>query len=171
MCCLGQFDLSQQRDALRRPQQLADDSLAEAEVPQEVAERVVADCQDVLPADAVISLDSGVHHNWYMQFWKARQPQTMLNTWGFSGMGFGAAGILGAKLAAPDRPCVSICGDGGFMMNAQELETAHRLGLNIVMMVLNDNGLGMIRMKQELDGNAPLAVDFGKTLVKQSLGR
>ena len=87
-------------------------------------ERVVADCQEVLPIDAVISLDSGVHHNWYMQFWKARQPQTMLNTWGFSGMGFGAAGILGAKLAAPDRPCVSICGDGGFTMVPHVLCTA-----------------------------------------------
>ena len=53
-------------------------------------ERVVADCRAVLPEDAIISLDSGVHHNWYMQFWNARRPQSMLNTWGYSGMGFGA---------------------------------------------------------------------------------
>src|SRR5262245_25709807 len=54
-------------------------------------ERVVADCQAVLPEDAILACDVGVNHNWYMQFWKARRPQTMLNSWGFSGMGFGAA--------------------------------------------------------------------------------
>lgn len=75
-------------------------------------ERVVADCQAVLPDDAILACDVGVNHNWYMQFWKARRPQTMLNSWGFSGMGFGAAGVLGAKLAAPDKPCVAIVGDG-----------------------------------------------------------
>jgi len=108
-------------------------------------ERVVADCQDVLPADAVISLDSGVHHNWYMQFWKARQPQTMLNTWGFSGMGFGAAGILGAKLAAPDRPCVSICGDGGFTMVPHVLCTAVEYDIPAVWVVWNNFSWSAIR--------------------------
>jgi acetolactate synthase-1/2/3 large subunit len=108
-------------------------------------ERVVADCQDVLPDDAVISLDSGVHHNWYMQFWKARQPQTMLNTWGFSGMGFGPAGILGAKLAAPDRPCVSICGDGGFTMVPHVLCTAVEYDIPAVWVVWNNFSWSAIR--------------------------
>ena len=108
-------------------------------------ERVVADCQDVLPDDAVISLDSGVHHNWYMQFWKARRPQTMLNTWGFSGMGFGAAGILGAKLAAPDRPCVSICGDGGFTMVPHVLCTAVEYDIPAVWVVWNNFSWSAIR--------------------------
>jgi len=108
-------------------------------------ERVVADCQEVLPDDAVISLDSGVHHNWYMQFWKARQPQTMLNTWGFSGMGFGVAGILGAKLAAPDRPCVSICGDGGFTMVPHVLCTAVEYDIPAVWVVWNNFSWSAIR--------------------------
>jgi acetolactate synthase-1/2/3 large subunit len=66
-------------------------------------ERIVADCQAVMPPDAILCCDVGVNHNWYMQFWQARTPQNMLNSWGFSGMGFGAAGALGAKLAAPGR--------------------------------------------------------------------
>ena len=101
-------------------------------------ERVVADCAAVLPDNAIISLDSGVHHNWYMQFWKARKPQSMLNTWGFSGMGFGPSGILGAKLAAPDRPCISICGDGGFTMVPHVLCTAAEYNIPVVWVVWNN---------------------------------
>lgn len=108
-------------------------------------ERVVADCRAVLPDDAIISLDSGVHHNWYMQFWEARQPQTMLNTWGFSGMGFGPSGILGAKLAAPDRPCVSICGDGGFTMVPHVLCTAVEYDIPAVWVVWNNFSWSAIR--------------------------
>jgi acetolactate synthase-1/2/3 large subunit len=108
-------------------------------------ERVVADCRTVLPDDAIISLDSGVHHNWFMQFWQARRPQTMLNTWGFSGMGFGVAGILGAKLAAPDRPCVSICGDGGFTMVPHVLCTAVEYNIPAVWVVWNNFSWSAIR--------------------------
>ena len=108
-------------------------------------ERVVADCQAVFPDDAILSFDSGVHHNWYMQFWKARQPQTMLNTWGFSGMGFGPSSILGAKLAAPDHPCISICGDGGFTMVPHVLCTAVEYDIPVVWVVWNNFAWGAIR--------------------------
>ncbi|HZA66308.1 MAG TPA: thiamine pyrophosphate-binding protein [Geminicoccaceae bacterium] len=108
-------------------------------------ERIVADCRRVLPDDGIISLDSGVHHNWFMQFWTARRPQTMLNTWGFSGMGFGPAGILGAKLAAPDRPCVAICGDGGFAMVPHVLCTAVEYGIPAVWVVWNNFSWAAIR--------------------------
>lgn len=108
-------------------------------------ERIVADCRAVLPDDAIISLDSGIHHNWFMQFWEARQPQTMLNTWGFSGMGFGPSAILGAKLAAPDRPCVSICGDGGFTMVPHVLCTAVEYEIPVVWVVWNNFAWGAIR--------------------------
>ena len=108
-------------------------------------ERIVADCQKVLPEGAILSLDSGVHHNWYMQFWKARRPQSMLNTWGYSGMGFGPSSILGAKLAAPDRVCVSVCGDGGFTMVPQVLCTAVEYDIPVVWVVWNNFAWGAIR--------------------------
>ena len=108
-------------------------------------ERIVADCRAVLPDDAIISLDSGIHHNWFMQFWSARRPQTMLNTWGYSGMGFGPSSILGAKLAAPDRPCVSICGDGGFTMVPHVLCTAVEYNIPAIWVVWNNFSWAAIR--------------------------
>jgi acetolactate synthase-1/2/3 large subunit len=108
-------------------------------------ERIVADCRSVLPDDAIISLDSGIHHNWFMQFWEARRPQTMLNTWGYSGMGFGPSSILGAKLAAPDQPCVSICGDGGFTMVPHVLCTAVEYDIPVVWVVWNNFAWAAIR--------------------------
>ena len=108
-------------------------------------ERIVADCRRVLPDNAIISLDSGIHHNWFMQFWEARQPRTMLNTWGYSGMGFGPSAILGAKLAAPDRPCVAICGDGGFTMVPHVLCTAVEYDIAVVWVVWNNFAWAAIR--------------------------
>ncbi|MBU6506551.1 MAG: thiamine pyrophosphate-binding protein [Alphaproteobacteria bacterium] len=108
-------------------------------------ERIVADCQAVLPDDAILACDVGVNHNWYMQFWKARQPQTMLNSWGFSGMGFGTAGALGAKLAAPDRPVVAIAGDGCFTMVPHVLCTAVEYDIPVVWVIWNNFGWVSIR--------------------------
>jgi acetolactate synthase I/II/III large subunit len=108
-------------------------------------ERVVADSQAVLPDNAILACDVGVNHNWFMQFWNARSPQTMLNSWGFSGMGFGAAGVLGAKLAAPDRPCVSIVGDGSFTMVPHVLCTAVEYQIPVVWVLWNNFGWVSIR--------------------------
>jgi acetolactate synthase I/II/III large subunit len=108
-------------------------------------ERVVADCQAVIPPHGIICCDVGVSHNWYMQFWKARHPQTMLNSWGFSGMGFGAAGALGAKLAAPDRPVVAVTGDGCFTMVPHVLCTAVEYEIPVVWVIWNNFGWVSIR--------------------------
>jgi acetolactate synthase-1/2/3 large subunit len=108
-------------------------------------ERVVADCQAVIPPDGIICCDVGVSHNWYMQFWNARRPQSMLNSWGFSGMGFGAAGALGAKLAAPDRPVVAVTGDGCFTMVPHVLCTAVEYNIPVVWVVWNNFGWVSIR--------------------------
>ena len=108
-------------------------------------EQVVTSLRRLMPDDGILSLDSGVHHNWFMQFWDARMPQTMLNTWGFSAMGFGPSGILGAKLAAPDRPCVSVVGDGGFTMTPHVLCTAVEYDIPAIWVVWNNFAWSAIR--------------------------
>lgn len=108
-------------------------------------ERVVAEVRRALPDDGILSLDSGVHHNWFMQFWQAPQPQAMLNSWGFSAMGFGVCSILGAKLAAPRRPCVAVIGDGGFTMTPHVLATAVEYDIPVVWVVWNNFAWAAIR--------------------------
>jgi acetolactate synthase-1/2/3 large subunit len=108
-------------------------------------EFVVGTLQRLLPDDVILALDSGVHHNWFMQFWQARRPQSMLNSWGYSSMGFGVCGILGAQLAAPDRPCVAVVGDGGFTMAPYVLCTAVEYNLPVVWIVWNNFAWGAIR--------------------------
>ncbi|MFZ2648851.1 MAG: thiamine pyrophosphate-binding protein [Burkholderiaceae bacterium] len=108
-------------------------------------EYLVQALQDVLPEDVILALDSGVHHNWFMQFWKPRRPQSMLNSWGYSSMGFGVCGILGAQLAAPDRPCVAVVGDGGFTMAPHVLCTAVEYELPCIWVVWNNFAWGAIR--------------------------
>jgi acetolactate synthase-1/2/3 large subunit len=108
-------------------------------------EYVVGQLQSVLPDDVILALDSGVHHNWFMQFWHARRPQSMLNSWGYSSMGFGVCGVLGAQLAAPERPCVAVVGDGGFMMAPYVVATAVEYDLPCVWIVWNNFAWGAIR--------------------------
>jgi acetolactate synthase-1/2/3 large subunit len=108
-------------------------------------EYVVAAVQDVLPENAILCLDSGVHHNWFMQFWKPRRAQSMLNSWGYSSMGFGVCGVLGAQLAAPERPCIAVVGDGGFMMAPYVVATAVEYNLPCIWVVWNNFAWGAIR--------------------------
>jgi acetolactate synthase-1/2/3 large subunit len=108
-------------------------------------EYIVGQLQRLLPEDVILSLDSGVHHNWFMQFWKARRPQSMLNSWGYSSMGFGVCGALGAQLAAPDRPVVAVVGDGGFTMAPYVLCTAVEYNLPVIWVIWNNFAWGAIR--------------------------
>jgi acetolactate synthase-1/2/3 large subunit len=108
-------------------------------------EFVVGTLQRMLPDDVILALDSGVHHNWFMQFWRAKRPQSMLNSWGYSSMGFGVCGALGAQLAAPERPVVAVVGDGGFTMAPYVLCTAVEYELPVVWIVWNNFAWGAIR--------------------------
>jgi acetolactate synthase I/II/III large subunit len=131
-------------------------------------QRVVGALQAVMPADGIILPDVGVHHNWVVQFWRARRPQTLLNSWGFGAMGFGVCGVLGAKLAAPDRPCVSVCGDGGFMMRPDVLCTAVEYGIPAVWLIWNNFAYGAIRdIQHGMFAKREIATSF----VRESDGR
>lgn len=108
-------------------------------------EFVVGTLQKQLPDDVILALDSGVHHNWFMQFWQAKRAQSMLNSWGYSSMGFGVCGALGAQLAAPDRPVVAVVGDGGFTMAPHVLCTAVEYNLPVVWVIWNNFAWAAIR--------------------------
>lgn len=111
-------------------------------------ERAVTELRKVVPADGIVLCDVGVHHNWLVAEYEAWKPRTFLQTWGFASMGFAVAGSIGAKLAAPDQPVVSLCGDGAFMMNASAVLTAVEYQVPVVWVVWNNFGYCSIRDQQ-----------------------
>jgi len=111
-------------------------------------ERVLADLRAVLPADGILVSDVGAHHNWIVQEWPPGGPGTLLQSWGFASMCFGMAGVLGARLAAPDTPAVAVVGDGGFLMLPSVVATAVEYGLPAVWLVWNNGGFISIRDQQ-----------------------
>lgn len=111
-------------------------------------ERAVAELRRVVPPDGIVMVDVGVHHNWLVAEFEAWKPRTFLQTWGFASMGFAVAGSIGAKLAAPDQPVVSVCGDGAFMMNASAVLTAVEYNIPVVWLVWNNFGYCSIRDQQ-----------------------
>lgn len=124
-------------------------------------ERVVDAINRSIPAEAIVASDVGVHHNWIVQLLETRRPRQLLQSWGFAAMGYATSGILGAKLAAPDRPCISVCGDGSFLMTPHVLATAKEYDIPAVWVVWNNNGYGSIRdLQHGLFGGRELATSF-----------
>ena len=124
-------------------------------------QRAAVEIDKALPEDAILVSDIGVHHNWLLQFCKPTRPDSLIGSMGFGPMGFGVAGVLGAKLAAPDRPAVAVCGDGAFFMHANVLGTAVEYDIPAIWVVWNNYAYGSIRGLQRgyLD-NRELATDF-----------
>ncbi|MFT5470093.1 MAG: acetolactate synthase-1/2/3 large subunit [Verrucomicrobiales bacterium] len=122
--------------------------------------RIVADVRRAMPDDGIIALDNGMYKIWFARNYSARQPSTVLLDNALATMGAGLPSAIAAKLVRPDRKVVAICGDGGFMMNSAELETALRLDLDLVILLLRDDALGMIRWKQESDGFPDYGLTF-----------
>jgi len=114
-----------------------------------------------MPADGIITLDNGVYKIWFARNYKARQPNTVLLDNALATMGAGLPSAMGSAMVYPDRKVMAVCGDGGFMMNSQELETAVRLGLNITVLILRDDAYGMIRWKQANMGFEDYGLTFG----------
>jgi acetolactate synthase I/II/III large subunit len=124
-------------------------------------QRAAYEIDRVLPEDAILVSDIGVHHNWLLQFCKPKRPDSLIGSMGFGPMGFGVAGVLGAKLAAPDRPCVAVVGDGAFFMHASVLGTAVEYELPVVWVVWNNYAYASIRgLQRGYLGGRELATDF-----------
>jgi len=111
-------------------------------------QRVLQELRGAIPDDAVIISDVGIHHNWIVQEWESRSHRSVLQSWGYASMGFGVAGIIGAHLAAPDRPAVAVVGDGGFLMLPSVVATAVQYDIPAIWVVWNNGGYISIRDQQ-----------------------
>ena len=124
-------------------------------------QRLVADVRKAMPSDGIIALDNGVYKIWFARNYLAHQSNTVLLDNSLATMGAGLPSAMGAKIVHPERKVMAICGDGGFMMNSQELETAVRLKMNLVVMILRDNAYGMIKWKQANMNLPEFGLDYG----------
>ncbi len=124
-------------------------------------QRLVKDVRDVIPDDGIIALDNGMYKIWFARNYPAHAPNTVLLDNALATMGAGLPSAMAAKLVYPDRKVLAICGDGGFMMNSQELETAVRLKQDLVILLLRDDGYGMIKWKQKQMDFHDFGLDFG----------
>ncbi len=124
-------------------------------------QRLVHDVRTVMPEDGIVCLDNGMYKIWFARNYRTHHANTLLLDNALATMGAGLPSAIMASLLYPERRVMAVCGDGGFMMNSQELETAVRLKLNLVVMILNDSAYGMIRWKQAVDGFPDFGLTFG----------
>jgi acetolactate synthase I/II/III large subunit len=124
-------------------------------------QRIVHDVRQVMPEDGIVCLDNGMYKIWFARNYRTRVANTLLLDNALATMGAGLPSAMMATMLYPDRRVLAVCGDGGFMMNSQEVETAVRLGLNLVVLILQDNAYGMIRWKQAVDSFADWGLTFG----------
>lgn len=122
---------------------------------------LVQQVRALMPDDGIICLDNGIYKIWFARGYAAHRPNTVLLDNALASMGAGLPSAMMSAMVYPDRKVMAICGDGGFMMNSQEMETAVRLGLNITVLVLNDNSYGMIRWKQANMGFKDWGLTYG----------
>ncbi len=114
------------------------------------AGRLIALIRDAMPEDTTVVTDVGLNQIWTIRTWQPRFPRGLITSGGMGAMGFGLPAAIGAKIGAPDREVVAICGDGGFFMNIQELATLSHYRLPVKIVVINNGHLGMIRQLQDL---------------------
>ena len=116
---------------------------------------------EVIPEDGIVALDNGMYKIWFARNYRTWVANTLLLDNALATMGAGLPSAMMAAMLYPERRVLAVCGDGGFMMNSQELETAVRLKLNLVVLVLDDGAYGMIRWKQSVDDFADFGMTFG----------
>ena len=122
---------------------------------------LVDQVRKVMPSDGILCLDNGVYKIWFTRSYPAHMPNTFLVDNALATMGAGLPSAMASSMIFPNRKVMAVCGDGGFMMNSQELETAVRLKLNLVVLILNDNSYGMIRWKQANMGFEDWGLTYG----------
>lgn len=123
-------------------------------------QKIVNEVRKALPESGIVTLDNGIYKLWFARNYKALQPNTLLLDNALATMGAGFPAAMAAKMVHPEKKVLAVCGDGGFMMTAQELETAVRLDLNLTVVILNDEALGMIKWKQEDMGFGNYGLDY-----------
>jgi len=123
-------------------------------------QRLVSLLRQNLEEKDVITLDNGIYKLWFARNYTCYHPNTLILDNALATMGAGLPSAMLVNLIYPDRKVVAVCGDGGFMMNSQELETAVRLGLHLIVVILNDSAYGMIKWKQEDMGFDDFGLDF-----------
>jgi acetolactate synthase-1/2/3 large subunit len=124
-------------------------------------QRIVHDVRQVMPEDGIVCLDNGMYKIWFARNYRTHVANSLLLDNALATMGAGLPSAMMAAMLNPARRVLAVCGDGGFMMNSQELKTAVRLGLNLVVLVLQDDAYGMIRWKQAADGHPDFGMTFG----------
>jgi len=124
-------------------------------------QKVIADVRKVMGRDDILLSDVGAHKMWVARQYQCHEPNTCLIPNGFCSMGFALPGSIGAALVHPDKQVLAICGDAGFMMNVQEMETAKRLNSHIVVMVWEDHAYGLIAWKQQNQFGRHTDLSFG----------
>jgi acetolactate synthase-1/2/3 large subunit len=124
-------------------------------------QRIVHDVRQVMPKDGIVCLDNGMYKIWFARNYRTGVANTLLLDNALATMGAGLPSAMMAAILNPQTRVLAVCGDGGFMMNSHELETAVRLRLNLVVLILQDNAYGMIRWKQAVDHFPDFGLSFG----------
>ncbi|MEM1411104.1 MAG: acetolactate synthase large subunit [Pseudomonadota bacterium] len=158
---LPDYNLSGQADVRRRMgEELAAHANDTGEGPIR-PQKMLWDARQVLGPDAIVLSDVGAHKMWIARHFHCHEPNTCLIPNGFCSMGFALPGAISASMVFPDREILAICGDGGVMMNVQEMETAKRLGVKLTVLVWEDGGYGLISWKQETEFHRHTQLSFG----------
>ncbi|WP_101927055.1 MULTISPECIES: acetolactate synthase large subunit [Luteimonas] len=122
---------------------------------------LVASVREALAPEDIVCLDNGLYKLWFARNYRCHAPNTLLLDNALATMGAGLSSAIAARMVHPDRKVLAVCGDGGFMMNSQELETAVRLGIDITVLVLRDDAYGMIKWKQAHEDYPNFGMDYG----------
>lgn len=125
-----------------------------------VPQRIVLDLRKALEPEDIVVSDVGAHKMWMARMYQAERPNTCIISNGFASMGIGVPGAIAAKLAYPDRTALTVTGDAGFLMNSQEIETAMRIGVAMIILVWNDSKYGLIKWHQDRRFGRDTQIEF-----------